>query len=143
MLTITRARPLASLFDEALRTWDWGFHNGGRLTTWTPPVDISESANDLRLQAELPGLKPEDVKLSVEANVLTISGTKQQESEENSERVYRYERTYGSFTRTFTLPTSIDAAGIKATYEHGVLTVVLPKVEKAKPRQIPVQVSKN
>jgi len=143
MLTITRTRPLASLFDEALRSWDWGFRNGDRLTTWTPPVDISESTNEIRLQAELPGLKPEDVKLAVEDNTLTISGTKQQDSEENSERVHRYERTYGSFTRSFTLPTTIDGAAIKATYEHGVLTVVLPKVEKAKPRQIPVQVSKN
>jgi HSP20 family protein len=83
---------------------------------------------------------PEDVKISVEGNVLTIHGTKQQVAEERTERVHRYERTYGVFERSFTLPATVDASGIKAAYEHGVLTVTLPKAEKARPRQIPVQV---
>lgn len=88
----------------------------------------------------MPGVRPEDVKISVEGNVLTISGTKQQTAEERSERVHRYERTYGAFERTFTLPATVDAHNIKAAYEHGVLTVTPPKIEKAKPRQIQVEV---
>jgi HSP20 family protein len=84
---------------------------------------------------------PEDVKISLENNVLTIHGSKQQAAEERTERVHRYERTYGAFERSFTLPATVDANAIKASYEHGVLTVTLPKVEKAKPRQIEVHVA--
>src|SRR5438046_7627225 len=109
--------------------------------TWVPPVDIFEDAEGLRIIAEVPGVKPENVKISLENNVLTIHGTKEQVAEERTERVHRYERTYGTFERSFTLPTTVDANAIKATYEHGVLTVTLPKVEKAKPRQIDVQVA--
>ena len=92
-------------------------------------------------QLELPGVKPEDVKISLENNVLAIKGSKQQVAEERTERVHRYGRTYGTFERSFTLPATVDASNITATYEHGVLTVTLPKVEKAKPRQIEVQVA--
>ena len=109
--------------------------------SWVPPVDIFEDVEGLRLIAEIPGVKPEDVKISLEDNVLTIKGAKQQAAEERTERVHRYERTYGTFERSFTLPATVDASNIKATYEHGVLTVTLPKVEKAKPRQIEVQVA--
>lgn len=87
-------------------------------------------------------LKPEDVKISLEGNVLTIHGTKQQLAEEQTERVHRYERTYGTFERTFTLPATVDAGHIRAQYENGVLTVTLPKLEKGKPRQIQVEVTK-
>ena len=109
--------------------------------TWVPPVDISEDTDGIRILAEVPGVKPEDVKISLENNVLTIKGSKQQLTEERNERVHRYERTYGSFERSFTLPATVDAGHIKATYEHGVLTVTLPKAEKAKPRQIEVEVA--
>ena len=103
-------------------------------------MDILEEADAIRIMAEVPGIDPKDVKISVEGNVLTIHGTKQQVAEERTERVHRYERTYGAFERTFTLPATVDANNIKAGYEHGVLTVTLPKVEQAKPRQIAVQV---
>src|SRR5438128_276097 len=109
--------------------------------SWVPPVDIFEDAEAIRIIAEVPGVKPEDVTISLEDNVLTIKGSKQQVAEERTERVHRYERTYGTFERSFTLPATVDASNIKATYEHGVLTVTLPKVEKAKPRQIEVQVA--
>ena len=109
--------------------------------SWVPPVDISEDAEGIRITAEVPGVKPEDVKISLENNVLTIHGSKQQVTEERTERVHRYERTYGTFERSFTLPATVDAGSIKASYEHGVLTVTLPKAEKAKPRQIEVQVA--
>ena len=111
----------------------------GLAAAWVPAVDIFEDADAIRIVAEVPGVSPEDVKISHEDNVLTIQGTKQQVTQENTERVHRDERTYGAFARTFTLPTTVDATGIKANYQHGVLTVTLPKVEKARPRQIPVQ----
>jgi HSP20 family protein len=107
---------------------------------WTPVVDIFEEPEVVRIVAEIPGVKPENVKIAVEANLLTISGTKEQIAEEKAEKVHRYERTYGSFERTFALPTSVDPEHIKATYDMGVLTVLLPKLEKAKPRQIKVEV---
>lgn len=139
MLTINRnaGLPMHRFLSDVLGNGDWGFRSN-TAAAWLPPVDIFELADHIRILTELPGVKPDDVKLSVEGNVLTLSGTKQQEAEERTERVHRYERTYGTFERTFTLPTTIDANGIRATYEHGVLAVTLPKVEKAKPRQIQV-----
>ena len=109
-------------------------------TAWTPVVDILEDAEALRIVAELPGVKPEDVKIAVEGNLMTISGTKEQIAEEKLEKVHRYERTYGTFERTFTLPATVDANHIKATYELGLLNVILPKVEKARPREIKIDV---
>ena len=111
-------------------------------TPWVPPVDVIEEEGQIRIAAELPGVKPEDVKISVENSVLSIEGHKAQPSDLSQDRLHRFERTYGVFTRTFTLPTTVDSEGIKATYEHGVLTVILPKAEKAKARQIPVQALK-
>jgi HSP20 family protein len=107
---------------------------------WVPAVDVSEDASAIRIVAEVPGVSPDDVKISHENNVLTIQGTKQQTAQENTDRVHRYERTYGAFARSFTLPATVDVNGIKANYEHGVLTVTLPKAEKARPRHIQVQV---
>lgn len=133
---------LSRLFNDALGGFDWQFRDSA-VAAWTPPVDVFEQDNEIRIMAELPGVKPENVKLSVEGNVLTLSGTKEQHAEEKTERVHRYERTYGAFERTFTLPATIDAGGIRATYAQGVLTVTLPKVEKAKPRQIQVDVAKS
>ena len=133
-------RRMSRLFNEALGNFDWQYRDNAG-ASWVPPVDILEQPDAIRITAEVPGVKPEDVKISLENNVLTIHGTKEQVAEERTERVHRYERTYGAFERSFTLPTTVDANNIKATYEHGVLTVTLPKVEKAKPRQIAVQVA--
>jgi HSP20 family protein len=108
---------------------------------WVPAVDVFEDADAIRIVAEVPGVSPDDVKISHENNVLIIQGNKQQTEEKDTERVYRYERAYGAFARSFTLPTTVDAGGIKASYAHGVLTVTLPKVEQARPRQIQVQVA--
>jgi HSP20 family molecular chaperone IbpA len=91
------------------------------------------------LNADIPGVKPEDIRISLEGNVLTIQGTKQEEREENTERVHRYERMYGVFERSFTLPSSVEPKEIKANYDNGVLTIMLPKSERAKPRQIEVK----
>ena len=131
---------LSRLFSDGLGNLDWQLHDSAS-ASWVPPVDIFEEGDAIRIMAEIPGVKPEDVKISLEHNVLTIHGSKLQAAEERTERVHRYERTYGAFERSFTLPATVDANAIKASYEHGVLTVTLPKVEKAKPRQIEVQVA--
>jgi len=129
------------MLNDVFANADWQYRDSA-VSSWVPPVDVLEQEDGIRILAELPGVKPEDVKLSLEGNVLTIHGTKQQVAEERTERVHRYERSYGAFERTFTLPATVDAAHIKAGYENGVLTVTLPKVEQAKPRQIEVQVAK-
>jgi len=136
----TLERRFNRLFNEALGNFDWQYRDSAG-AAWVPPVDIFEDAEGIRIVAEVPGVKPEDVKISLENNVLSVHGTKEQVADERTERVHRYERTYGSFERSFTLPATVDASNIQARYEHGVLTVTLPKVEKAKRRQIQVQVA--
>ena len=121
-------------------SFEWPGHEAAT-TAWQPLVDIFEEPDVIRLVAEVPGVKPEDVKISVEANLLTIKGTKEQVAEEKAEKVHRYERTYGAFERTFRLSTSIDPNKIKATYTLGVLTITLPKAETAKPHLIKVEVT--
>ncbi|HYL20550.1 MAG TPA: Hsp20/alpha crystallin family protein [Gemmatimonadales bacterium] len=135
----TFERRISRLFSDALGNLDWQTRDSAG-ASWVPAVDIFEQPDAIRITAELPGVKPEQLKISLENNVLTIHGSKEQVAQERTERVHRYERTYGAFERSFTLPTSVDAGNIKASYEHGVLTVTLPKAEKAKPRQIEVQV---
>ena len=115
--------------------------NGALTSSWTPPVDVFEDKGSVKIVAELPGVKAEAVKLSIENNVLTIRGEKKQQAEEKTERVHRYERSYGVFERAFALPNSVDSEKIEAKYEDGILTVVIPKVEKARPREIPVRAS--
>ncbi len=133
---------LSRLFDEAFRGWPVGSQeDGGSLVgQWIPPVDVFEDKDAVQIAAELPGVRPEDVKISLESNVLTIRGEKRQVAEESTDRVHRYERYYGVFERSFTVPSTVDADHIKASYDLGVLTVRLPKMERAKPRQIEVKV---
>ena len=132
-------RRLNSVLDEAFATWPFQQESGSITSSWYPACDVFEDKEAVKIVAELPGVKPEDVKVSVENNVLTIRGEKKQEAEERSERVHRYERSYGSFERTFSLPSTVDAERIEAGISDGVLTVMLPKVEKARPRQIEVK----
>jgi HSP20 family protein len=108
-------------------------------SSWTPAVDVFEDKGSVKIVAELPGVRSEDVKLSIENNVLTIRGEKKQEAEEKTERVHRYERSYGVFERAFALPNSVDSEKIEAKYENGILAVTIPKAEKALPREIPVK----
>jgi len=133
---------LSRMLDEALRGWPLATQEDGNslVGAWIPPVDVLEDKDAVQITAELPGVKPEDVKISLENNLLTIRGEKRQVAEEKSDRVHRYERSYGVFERSFMVPTTVDADHIQATYDVGVLTVRLPKVEKAKPRQITVKV---
>ena len=133
-------RRINRLFGDALSNFDWQYRDNAG-AAWVPPVDIFEEPDALRITAEVPGVSPDNLKISLENNVLSIHGTKEQVAQERSERVHRYERTYGAFERSFTLPATVDANNIKASYEHGVLTLTLPKIEKAKPRQIEVKVA--
>jgi HSP20 family protein len=149
LLTTTRraAEPAPDLFtglsrlnrimDEALGGW-----NGSSIASaWMPACDVVEDKNQLKIVLELPGVRPEDVKISLENQTLTISGEKKQAVEEKNERWHRYERSYGAFERSFTLPSTVDAERVQAIAELGTLTLVLPKAEKSKPREIPVKVS--
>ena len=116
--------------------------NRSLLGNWMPAVDVVEEKDAIRLVAELPGVKPEDVKILLENNTLTIQGEKKLDEETKDEKAHRFERVFGKFERSFTLPTTIDPARIVARYEGGLLMIVLPKVEAAKPRQISVKIEK-
>lgn len=111
--------------------------------TWAPPVDIYENENDIVLKAELPGVDPKDVEVRVEDNTLYLKGERKFEKEVKEESYHRVERSYGSFARSFSLPSSINAEKVKAEYKDGLLTLTLPKREEAKPKTIKIDVSKN
>ncbi len=108
---------------------------------WSPLVDITEDEKEYVIKAELPEVKKEDVKLTIEDNVLSISGERKYEKEEKGKKYHRVERAYGSFMRSFTLPDDADGAKISAEYKDGVLKVHVPKSEKAKPKAIEVKVA--
>jgi HSP20 family protein len=108
---------------------------------WAPPVNVREDEDALYVEAELPGLTRDEIQLSVENGVLTITGEKREERTEGKPEgeVHVFERRYGRFERRLTLPTNVDAEKIRARYENGVLGVTLPKTEEAKPRQIQIE----
>ena len=106
--------------------------------SWAPLCDIYEDGESIVVKAELPGVDRNDIDVQVENNVLTLRGERKLEREVKTENVYRTERSYGTFTRSFTLPVSVDTEHIKAEYKDGVLHVTLPKVDEAKPRKIKV-----
>jgi HSP20 family protein len=109
-------------------------------SVWNPTVDVSEDKESVIIKAEMPGMKKEDVKISVQDNVLTLKGEKKQEKEEKDKNYHRIERSYGSFCRSFQLPTSVKTDKIKANYKDGVLSVTLPKTEEVKPKEIPISI---
>ena len=139
-------RELRSLHDEMSRLFTGGTPAGsGREEmmggAWNPSVDVFEDKDAVKIIAELPGVKPADVKLSIENNVLTLRGEKKQVAEETTERVHRYERSYGMFERSFALPNTVDVERVEAKFDNGLLTIHLAKVERARPREIEVKVS--
>ncbi len=108
---------------------------------WLPPVDIYENAHqEIVLKAELPGIAREDIDLRVENNTLTLRGERKREADVKTEQYHRVERSYGSFSRSFALPTRIDTEKVRAEFKDGVLTIALPVKAEAKPRQIEVAV---
>jgi HSP20 family protein len=138
-------RELSSLQDRMNRIWgnvqDRGYEDVTSRGGWMPPVDIYETDNkEIVLKVELPGLKREDIDLTVEQNTLTIKGQRRPDDSVREQQYHRLERTYGTFSRSFTLPNTIEAAGVRADYRDGVLTITLPTRADARPRQIQVEV---
>jgi len=107
---------------------------------WTPGVDIVETANDLVLKADVPGIEMKDIDIRLENGTLTIKGERKFEKDDKTSGYHRIERSYGSFARTFALPDTVDAERVEAAYKDGVLTITIPKKEMAKPRSIKVAV---
>jgi len=132
---------LNRILDEAFTGLPFGEQGNVITSTWFAPTDVSEDENSLRITMELPGVDANDVRLSLENNVLTIRGEKKQQFDDTQERVHRFERSYGMFERTFVLPNTVDSERIDAQYENGVLLVTIPKAERAKPREIRVNSS--
>jgi HSP20 family protein len=135
---MTTQREFDRLFREA-------FSPAGEVSTrtWAPPVDIYENGDSLVLKAEVPGINPDDVEIRVEDNTLYLKGERKFEKEVKEQNFHRVERSYGTFTRTFSLPNSVDADKVSANYQDGVLTLTMPKKEEAKPKTIKINVSKN
>lgn len=138
---VTSQDRLNRLFNETFsRVFD-GSLMGPR--AWAPAVDIFETDQNVVLKAELPGVDPKDVDVRVEEGTLYLKGERKFEDESKEENYHRVERSYGSFTRTFALPASIDADQATADYKNGVLTLTMPKREEAKPKTIKINASKN
>jgi len=131
----TLQRQMNRLFEDALPA-----DGEERLPTWSPRVDVTEFEDRYEVTAELPGMVAEDVKLELENTVLSISGEKRSEAERKDRCMYVCERNYGAFRRSFQFPSQIDASKIAAGFKNGILTVTLPRVEEAKPKQIEIKV---
>jgi HSP20 family protein len=146
MSNLTRWDPFREMmaFRNAVdRMFDNTFY--GPSTTWLQPVgwdlplDVAETDDQFLVKASLPGIKPDDLEITFENHVLTIKGETKEEKDVEEKRYHLRERRYGSFSRSITLPASVKADDIEAAFEDGVLTLRLPKAEKAKPKRIPVQ----
>jgi HSP20 family protein len=139
-------RELASMHERMNRLWgnahDRGHEDVTSRGSWLPPVDMYENGNrEIVLKAEVPGLKREDIDLTVENLTLTVRGERRRDESVPDDRYHRVERVYGPFSRSFTLPATVDASRVRAEYRDGVLTVTLPTREEARPRQIQVAVT--
>jgi HSP20 family protein len=111
------------------------------VTEWAPAVDITEDDKEWLVKADLPEVKKDDVKVTIENGVLTVTGERKLEKEEKNKKYHRIERSYGSFLRSFTLPDAADGSKVSADFKDGVLTVHLPKGEKARPKAVEVKVA--
>ncbi len=150
-MTLVRWDPFRDLEDVSDRL-NWMFRrpalprtNGANKETmivadWVPSVDVSETEGEYQIKAEIPDVKKEDVKVTVEDGVLTIQGERKQEKEEKGRKYHRVERSYGSFIRSFTLPDLVDEEKVRAEFKDGVLNLQLPKSVKTKPKAIEVTV---
>lgn len=150
MVGTTGYRDQASLFglqrlnrflDEAFAGMPTAEEGSVITSSWFAPTDVTEDTDGIQISIELPGVDPNQVRLSLENNILTVRGEKKPQVEEGSDRVHRFERKYGQFERAFVLPNTVDPDRVDARYEHGVLFVTVPKAERAKPREIPVKAS--
>jgi HSP20 family protein len=150
MLTITRRDPFRTLstFQEQMnRLFEDAFGRSqsdeSALTTWAPAVDIYETENELVLRADLPGLTDKDIDVRVENNMLTLRGERKFEKKVSEDDYLRVERSFGAFSRSFSLPNTVNTDAILAEYTNGVLNVRMPKREESKPRQVKVAVATN
>ena len=133
----TMQREMNRMFDNLFR----GVDEPSLLnSSWVPAVDVAEEDDAYVVMVELPGVNKNDVKITLESNILTIQGEKRAETESKEKNVHRVERSYGSFQRSFTLPTMVKNDKIDAEFKDGILKIMLPKAEEAKPRQIEVKV---
>ena len=148
-MSIMRWRPrrdLLSIRDEMNRLFDnfstgWPDTRKGLLEgEWAPSVDVAETDEEITVTAELPGVKQEEVDITIADDVLTLKGEKKEEKEVKEKNYHRIERSYGSFQRSVSLPAGVQADKAKATYTDGVLTITVPKAEEAKPKQIKIDV---
>jgi HSP20 family protein len=133
-------RRLSNWFGRPVRRRE-GEKESLTVAEWSPLVDIEENEKEYLIKAELPEIKKEDVKITVENDVLTIAGERKFEKEEKGRKYHRVERSYGSFVRSFTLPEDADGTKVSAEFKDGVLHVHLPKAEKPKPKAIEVKIS--
>ena len=147
MTVLTRWEPFrefTTLQDRMNRLFRNSFSEGAEnaLTTtgFAPPVDVYEDEHSIALKLEVPGIDEKDIDVRIENNTLTVHGERKFEKEEKEENFRRVERQYGSFTRSFTLPTTVDAEQVSAHYDKGVLKISLAKKAEAKPKQIKVNV---
>src|SRR5271169_3849146 len=150
MSTITRWEPfrgLNTLQDQVNRLFEDTFNHGRSsqtdLAAWAPAVDIYETENELVVKADLPDLQEKDIDIRVENNTLTIRGERKFEKDVNEDNYLRIERAYGAFTRSFSLPNTVNSENIRAEYRNGVLTLHMAKREESKPKQIKISVSAN
>ena len=147
MNTIVRWGPfrnLSSLQEQVNRLFESNFPSRGRestLTAWAPAVDVYETENELVIKADLPDVSEKDLDVRVENSMLTIHGERKFEQKVKEENYLRMERSYGSFSRSFSLPNSVNTEAIKAEYKDGVLNITLPKRAESKPKQVKIAVS--
>jgi HSP20 family protein len=136
-------RELRGLQDEMNRLFMTNYSRGDESDlmrgAWSPQVDIFENQDQIVLEAELPGMKPENVEISIENNILTLHGERKFEKKAEGDNFHRVERSYGSFTRSFTLPPTVSSENANAEFENGVLRLTLAKREEAKPRRIEIK----
>jgi HSP20 family protein len=143
MAMMTRWEPfrdIARLQDEMSRLFEDRRFGAGESVGWTPACDIYEDEEGVALRFELAGVDPKDVDVRFENGVLTVKGERKLEREDTRDNYHRIERSYGTFTRSFSLPGTVDADKVKAETKNGVLTITLPKKAEAKPRAIQVKV---
>jgi HSP20 family protein len=142
-MTLVRCNPMRNLAALPLDVESFFENYGlglGRDTVWNPSVDIVETEEAYELKAEIPGLKKEDIQVSLENGLLTIRGEKKQEAETEKKNYHTIERVFGKFERSFRLPDNVRGDSIHAKYDNGVLSIDIPKAEEAKPKQIEVSV---
>ena len=140
-------REISSVQDEMNKVFSgvfgrrWLTEEGGKGVVWQPPVDIVEQPDRYVVHVELPGMKLEDIKITLEDNQLVIRGEKTRTEEQQNAAYHRLERVHGTFERSFTLTQAVKSDKIEATYRDGVLEVTVPKAEEAKAREIPIKVA--